>query len=67
MVKLLICGEVRDQLELLINRVKTLAESPQHGPFHVCIIAGKLNLQQVFEKNVTFPITTYFFHTVGKL
>jgi RNA recognition motif-containing protein len=62
-VKVLICGNVQSNFEILINRLNTLQNSA-HGPFQVLFIVGELfvnaaDYETFVQSNLEFPLPTY--------
>ena len=67
-VKVLVCGDVDGNFELLLTRVATLQGSA-HGPFDVLLFSGKL-FQSAEEfaavaPTLRFPLPTYAFDRTG--
>lgn len=68
MVKVLICGDVDGNFELLLSRITTLQNSA-HGPFQILFFSGTLfkNAEE-FEKiapSLVFPMKAYSFDRTG--
>ena len=66
MVKVLICGDVNGQFDLVLSRITTLQNSA-HGPFQVLFFSGTL-FQSEAEFNqiaptLVFPMKAYSFDT----
>jgi len=68
MVKVLVCGDVRGNLDVLRSRVETL-QSSKHGPFDVlfCVgdFTGDIRMNDLL--SVDFPIPMYFICEEGHL
>ena len=67
-VKLLICGDVEGQFDLLLSRIQTLQTS-SHGPFDVLFFTGRLfqNAEEFarIAPNLKFPLKAYAFDRTG--
>ena len=67
-VKLLICGDVEGQFDLLLTRIQTLQTS-SHGPFDVLFFTGRLfqNTEEFarIAPNLKFPLKAYAFDRTG--
>ena len=68
MVKVLICGDVDGNFELLLSRLQTLQNSA-NGPFHVLFFSGSL-FEDAAEFNLVaptlmFPMKAYSFDRTG--
>jgi len=67
-VKLLICGDVEGQFDLLLTRIQTLQTS-SHGPFDVLFFTGRLfqNPEEFarIAPNLKFPLKSYAFDRTG--
>ena len=67
-VKLLICGDVDGNFELLLNRINTL-QSSAHGPFNVLFFTGRLfqNSDEfaTVAPSLRFPMKAYAFDRTG--
>ena len=68
MVKVLICGDVNSEFELLLNRITTLQNS-SHGPFQVLFFSGTLFKNEAefnqIAPTLIFPMKAYSFDTTG--
>ena len=67
-VKLLICGDVEGQFDLLLTRIQTLQTS-SHGPFDVLFFTGRLfqNTEEFarIAPHLKFPLKAYAFDRTG--
>ena len=67
-VKLLVCGDVDGNFELLLNRINTL-QSSAHGPFNVLFFTGRLfqNAEEFASvaPGLRFPLKAYAFDRTG--
>jgi hypothetical protein len=68
MVKVLICGDVESNFELVLSRVNTLQNSA-HGPFQVLFFSGKLFKDaaefELVAPTLIFPMKAYSFDRTG--
>jgi hypothetical protein len=68
MVKVLICGDVESNFELVLSRVNTLQNST-HGPFQVLFFSGKLFKDasefELVAPTLIFPMKAYSFDRTG--